>query len=132
MIPQSIWGHRLYIYGIILLLMAIAFAFHAILKKKRCSSKIEATVVDVKRKLSRHNWVYSPICEYYVNGISYRRTGPPHCDNVLPIGSSITIAYDPSKPERAYIPGRDDRIYKWRVIIMVVGSVMMFITGYLS
>ena len=131
MIPQSIWNQRLYIYGALFLLIAIIYAFFAIYKKRKCTAKVDAVVTEVKTRTSRYSPVYLPICEYYVNGIGYKRTGPPHHDNVLPVGSTITIAYDPNKPQRAYIPGRDERIYKLRFATFIFAGVVMFVASYL-
>lgn len=132
MIPQQIWSQRLYIYGALLLIVAIIYACLAIYKKRRCSARVSAVVSEVKTRSVKYRQVYLPICEYYVNGVGYNRTGPPHHDNVLPVGSTITIAYDPNKPRRSYIPGRDERIYRLRFATFVFASAAMFITGYLS
>lgn len=131
MIPQQVWDQRLYIYGVIFLLVAIIYAVFAIYKKKKCDSRVDAVVTEVKTRISRYSPVYLPICEYYVNGIGYKRAGPPHHDNVLPVGSTITIAYDPNKPQRAYIPGRDERIYKLRFATFIFAGVVMFVASYL-
>ena len=131
MIPQSIRSQRLYIYGVIFLLVAIIYAVFATYKKKKCNSRVDAVVTEVKTRTSRYSPVYLPICEYYINGIGYKRTGPPHHDNALPVGSTITIAYDPNKPQRAYIPGRDERIYKLRFATFIFAGVVMFVASYL-
>ena len=132
MILQQIWNQRLYIYGVLCLLIAIIYACLAIYKKRRCSARVSAVVSEVKTRSVKYRQVYLPICEYYVNGVGYNRTGPPHHDNVLPVGSTITIAYDPNRPRRSYIPGRDERIYRLRFATFVFASAVMFITGYLS
>lgn len=132
MILRQIWNQRLYIYGVLCLLIAIIYACLAIYKKRRCSARVSAVVSEVKTRTSKYRQVYLPICEYYVNGVGYNRTGPPHHNNVLPVGSTITIAYDPNKPQRSYIPGRDERIYRLRFATFVFASAVMFITGYLS
>ena len=130
MIPDAIWDNRLYLYGVLCFIIAIVFACLATYKKKKCTATVDATIVRIRAKSSRYSYVYLPICEYYINGVKYSQTGPPHRDNVLAVGSTIPIAYNPSNPRCAYIPGRDDRVYKLRVVTFSVAGVALIIAGY--
>lgn len=92
-----------------------------------------ATIMDIKARYVPRTFqtVYSPVYEYFVNSVRYTRKGAADKHDTLQVGSIISIAYDPYNPQRAYIPGRDERIYKLRFATFIFAGAVMFIAGYL-
>ena len=110
--------------GIVLLLIATA-AILTMVQLRRCTAKIDATVTNIKRQ-SRH---YYPVYEYYVNGIRYTRTGTACAKSSMQAGSIISIAYNPQKPRQSYIPGHDDKTYKFVAIVCIIIGLIPLIGG---
>ena len=81
-------------------------------RKRRCTAPAQALVTELRVRSSADDGLsFHPVYEYFVDGVRYTGTGAYLSRRVPPVGSVITIRYDPDRPRRSYIPGYDDRVF---------------------
>lgn len=112
--------------GAAFLLPAFILMFISTYKKRRCTVSADAVVIDIQTRSSseQHGLSFYPVYEYYADGIRYTGVGVASSHDTPPIHTIIPIMYDPRKPKRSYISGRDNKVYK---ILSIVFAVIGFI-----
>lgn len=112
------------------LIPAFILTFIASYKGRRCTASADAVVIDIKVRHSskQQGFSFHPVYEYYVSGVRYTGVGAAISHNTPPINTVIPIMYDPCRPERSYISGRDNKVYKiLSIIFAVIGLIPIMI-----
>lgn len=100
-------GDVMWVIGLTLFLLGIMLIIvYAVTKskQKRCSAKVQGTLIDYTEADpddvdSRSNYFYS----YIVNGVEYRLRTVERSPEVNGVGDSCTIYYNPGKPGDALV-----------------------------
>lgn len=96
-------------FGLIFLLIGIFIGSIYASKVKRCSACTIGTVAEIVQgyfKDDDHRWQrgYRPVFEYYVNGQLFQCISKTMVNSIkLTSGQSVTIYYNPEKPQQYYV-----------------------------
>lgn len=97
-----------YLIALIAFFVGLAIIWHGIHLKMSCTESVEATVVDIKRKISSNSrssfsYHYYPVFQYQVNGenIIVQHNISPTDYN---IGDTVSIMFNERNPSQYYIP----------------------------
>lgn len=106
-------------------LLLLYFHFKIRKSRRQCTSQTMGRVIRVSSSTSgrssnstRATYHY-PVFQYYVNGREYTITTSTGSGNpkLFPAGSTATVYYDPSSPDRAYV--------KEKSVALIVGAVFL-------
>ncbi|MEF2879997.1 MAG: DUF3592 domain-containing protein [Blautia sp.] len=81
-------------------------------RKMTCTAKTTALVTSIKTKGSSDGHSYHPVYEYKVDGITYTGIGAYISWRLPKVGTTVTIQYNPCRPQKSYSPGYDDKVLK--------------------
>ena len=94
-----------FLLGLLLMVAAVLCWRHGTSLKRLCTEQTPGVVVDEgrSRRLGQKNEIYLPKYSYSVLGVEYTKQTGSY--NVLKVskGQSVTVFYDPSDPQRAYV-----------------------------
>ena len=77
----------------------------AMMKKKRCTQRVDAEVVGFSDKRTgavRNNHYYNAVYRYYLNGAEYNVSGTPLFSKTGAVGVQKTLFVNPMKPDEIY------------------------------
>lgn len=110
--------------GAVFCLIALAITLVTVSKKRRCSAKTSATIINAKRiwlgRRNHHQTIYKLTYEYYVDGIQYTDSKLVYKKDAYPAGYTISIAYNPHKPQLSRMPSSSDRAHKVAALAFAV------------
>lgn len=118
---MAIAGFALFIIGVIALILYPTLKS----KNKRCSTKTEGTLREIKinsNNDSGNGYVY--VYSYCVNGTEYQLKTYDRISQTNEIGDIGTIRYNPAKPKEAQAFPASEKLLK---IILIAGIVTMLL-----
>lgn len=108
--------------GASFLLTAFLLYFITNRKRKSCTAQTQALVTAIQVRVTKdHSRYYHPIYEYTVDGVQYQGRGTADSRHTPKVNASITVQYNPQKPQSSYIADYDDRV--WRILTLVFGII---------
>lgn len=88
----------------------------------------QGVVVDIKSRSTSDGLTFYPVYQYEAEGMVYQGKGAGRSPMPLKQGETITVCYDPRRPQRSYIKGYDDRVYRTlSVCFGVMGAIPILI-----
>ena len=85
-------------------------------------------VVEIKGRSTSDGLTFYPVYQYEAEGTAYQGKGAGKSPMSLKKGETITVCYDPRRPQRSYIKGYDDRAYRTlSICFWVIGAVPILI-----
>ena len=96
------------IMGILCMMFGVAALSFEFNKLRQCSSRAEATVVEVKRQESRGLKIYSPVFEFHVDGKTIRGNGGVPGSQFrrrFQVGETLQVLYEEGNPEHFRVRG---------------------------
>lgn len=119
--------------GMLFLLVAVIILLIVAIRKRQYSAKTSATITRAKRiELGRRNHyqtIYKLTYEYYVDGIQYTDSKLVYKKDAYPAGYTISIAYNPHKPQLSRIPSSSDRAHKVAALAFAVIGLTLIAIG---
>lgn len=116
--------------GLILTLLGIGGSFWVVAfilimigsnKKRKCTVKGEAVVVDYKLVIKENTYYYHPVYEYFVEGIRYKKTGSALSNHTPGRNTTISIMYNPHNPQESYIQSYDAKT--WKILAVLFAAI---------
>ena len=102
-------------------------------KKRRYSAKTSATIIRAGRiELGRRNHyqtIYKLTYEYYVDGVQYTDAKLVYKKDAYPAGYTISITYNPHRPQLSRIPSSSDRAHKVAALAFAVPGLALITIG---
>ena len=122
--------------GKVFCLIALAIILVTVGKKRRYSAKTSATITRAKRiELGRRNHyqtIYKLTYKYYVDGVQYTNAKLVYKKDAYPAGYTISIAYNPHRPQLSRIPSSSDRAHKVAVIMFMASGLTQIAIGIIG
>lgn len=122
-----------FVMGAVFCLIALAIMLVTVGKKRRYSAKTSATITRARRiELGRRNHyqtIYKLTYEYYADGIQYTDSKLVYKKDAYPAGYTISIAYNPHKPQLSRIPSSSDRVHKVAALAFAVLGLILIAIG---
>lgn len=121
-----------FIYFLLLcsfLLFLISFITN--IRSHRYDGRSEGKIVSLNKVChnGRNNkvYIYYPIYEYNVDGITYQEEFPfgDKCPNNLPIGEETIIKYDKKNPQKFVVSGKDNAWLSQAIFGLVMSIVLL-------
>ena len=105
-------------------------------KKRRYSAKTSATIIRAGRiELGRRNHyqtIYKLTYEYYVDGVQYTDTKLVYKKDAYPAGYTISITYNPHRPQLSRIPSSSDRVHKVAALAFAAPGLTLIAIGIIG
>lgn len=122
-----------YVIPGVIMLIGVLCILSANKKKRRCTEKTDATVVDIKLdKDTDEDGVtsnsYIPVFEFFAGGRMIRKAASFSVSSKRKFkkGDVKTVFYDPHKPEYFYMKGQQMG-YSAGIVMICFGALLMFI-----
>lgn len=118
-----------FLSAVILIIIGICIFVYQNLKIQRCTQEVSGSVLEVKEEYTtdenrNHEYAYTPIIGYMVNGKLIEKRGSSSSYQKYRRGEKITIMYNPNKVEEFVIKG--DIMYRFMgVYLMVAGAIVV-------
>lgn len=99
-------------------------------KRKRCTAFVTGTVTEIETgRIDNGPENPVPVCKYTVDGHDYTlRASAGMADNLLKVGDTTEISYDPKDPSCAVFAIDKSRVFTGCIIAIVIGAVVL-VTG---
>lgn len=119
--------------GVVFCLIALAIMLVTVSKKRRYSAKTSATIINAKRiELGRRNHyqtIYKLTYEYCVDSVKYTDAKLVYRKDAYPAGYTISITYNPHKPQLSRMPSSSDRAHKVAALAFAVPGLTLITIG---
>lgn len=119
--------------GAVFCLIALAVILVTVSKKRRYSAKTSATITNAKRiwlgRRNHYQTIYRLTYEYCVNGVKYTDAKLVYRKDAYPTGYTISITYNPHKPQLSRIPSSSDRAHKVAALAFAVSGLTLIAIG---
>lgn len=119
--------------GAIFCIIALAIMLVTVNKKRRYSAKTSATITNAKRiwlgRRNHYQTIYRLTYEYCVNGVKYTDAKLVYRKDAYPAGYTISITYNPHKPQLSRIPSSSDRAHKVAALAFAVSGLTLIAIG---
>lgn len=119
--------------GVVFCLIALAIMLVTVNKKRRYSAKTSATITNAKRiwlgRRNHYQTVYRLTYEYCVNSVKYTDVKLVYRKDAYPAGYTISITYNPHKPQLSRIPSSSDRAHKVTALAFTVPGLTLIAIG---
>ena len=119
-----------FLLGVVLIGGGASFWLYEQRLRRICTVQTEGVVVDaghsVRYKNGKRKEGYQPTFSYSVDGVEHtKRTSTVHRSRTFSEGQSVTVFYDPAKPQRYYV------LEEGRIIALVVVPIILgvIVTG---
>lgn len=122
-----------FVMGTVFCLIALVIILVTASKKRRYSAKTRATITRAKRtELGRRNHyqtIYKLTYEYYVDGVQYTDAKLVYKKDAYPAGYTISITYNPHRPQLSRIPSSSDRAHKVAALAFATPGLTLIAIG---
>lgn len=122
-----------FVMGAAFCLIALVIMLVTAGKKRRYSAKTSATIIRAERiELGRRNHyqtIYKLTYEYYVDGVQYTDAKLVYKKDAYPAGYTISITYNPHRPQLSRIPSSSDRAHKVAALAFAAPGLTLIAIG---
>lgn len=119
--------------GAVFCLIALAIMLVTVNMKRRYSAKASATIINAKRiwlgRRNHHQTIYRLTYKYCVNSVKYTDAKLVYRKDAYPAGYTISITYNPHKPQLSRIPSSSDRTHKVTALAFAVPGLTLTAIG---